>query len=198
MFLNLKEIYLPAWQIFLKNWWEYIVVTLVMFILVFIPFVGAIIQVFVIFSIIAAMLKAVKNNQINFADFLKFKDIFNFKTVAFAVVLGIYYLLIQRFPSVSILLSLAGAVLSVIFFPVFCVVVDKNFTIKETLLYSAKLTKDIRGEIVLIMLMNLLIGIAGAFLLIVGVFVAMPVALIATVKVYTLLENRLNSQTPQI
>ena len=198
MFLNLKEIYLPAWQIFLKNWWEYIVVTLVMFILVFIPFVGAIIQVFVIFSIIAAMLKAVKNNQINFSDFLKFKDIFNFKTVAFAVVLGIYYLLIQRFPSVSILLSLAGAVLSVIFFPVFCVVVDKNFTIKDTVLYSAKLTKGIRGEIVLIMLMNLLIGIAGAFLLLVGVFVAMPVALIATVKVYTLLENRLNSQTPQI
>ncbi len=198
MFLNLKEIYLPAWQIFLKNWWEYIVVTLVMFILVFIPFVGAIIQVFVIFSIIAAMLKAVKNNQINFSDFLKFKDIFNFKTVAFAVVLGIYYLLIQRFPSVSILLSLAGAVLSVIFFPVFCVVVDKNFKIKETLLYSAKLTKGIRVEIVLIMLMNLLIGIAGAFLLLVGVFVAMPVALIATVKVYTLLENRLNSQTPQI
>lgn len=198
MFLNLKEIYLPAWQIFLKNWWEYIVVTLVMFILVFIPFVGAIIQVFVIFSIIAAMLKAVKNNQINFSDFLKFKDIFNFKTVAFAVVLGIYYLLIQRFPSVSILLSLAGAVLSVIFFPVFCVLIDKNFTIKDTVLYSAKLTKGIRVEIVLIMLMNLLIGIAGAFLLFVGVFVAMPVALIATVKVYTLLENRLNSQTPQI
>lgn len=198
MFLNLKEIYLPAWQIFLKNWWEYIVVTLVMFILVFIPFVGAIIQVFVIFSIIAAMLKAVKNNQINFSDFLKFKDIFNFKTVAFAVVLGIYYLLIQRFPSLSILLSLAGAVLSVIFFPVFCVLIDKNFTIKDTVLYSAKLTKGIRVEIVLIMLMNLLIGIAGAFLLFVGVFVAMPVALIATVKVYTLLENRLNSQTPQI
>lgn len=198
MFLNLKEIYLPAWQIFLKNWWEYIVVTLVMFILVFIPFVGAIIQIFVIFSIIAAMLKAVKNNQINFSDFLKFKDIFNFKTVAFAVVLGIYYLLIQNFPSVSMLLSLAGAVLSVIFFPVFCVLIDKNFTIKDTVLYSAKLTKGIRVEIVLIMLMNLLIGIAGAFLLFVGVFVAMPVALIATVKVYTLLENRLNSQTPQI
>jgi hypothetical protein len=198
MFLNLKEIYLPAWQIFLKNWGEYIVVTLVMFILVFIPFVGAIIQIFVIFSIIAAMLKAVKNNQINFSDFLKFKDIFNFKTVAFAVVLGIYYLLIQNFPSVSMLLSLAGAVLSVIFFPVFCVLIDKNFTIKDTVLYSAKLTKGIRVEIVLIMLMNLLIGIAGAFLLFVGVFVAMPVALIATVKVYTLLENRLNSQTPQI
>ncbi|MDD4166342.1 MAG: hypothetical protein PHN29_04880 [Endomicrobiaceae bacterium] len=198
MFLNLKEIYLPAWQIFLKNWWEYIVVTLVRFILVFITFVVAILQVFVIFSIINAMLKAVKNNQINFSDFLKFKDIFNFKTVAFAAVLGIYYFLIQNFPSVSILLSLFGAVLSVIFFPVFCVLIDKNFTIKDTILYSAKLTKGVRAEIVFIMLMNLLIGIAGAFLLFVGVFVAMPVALIATVKVYTLLENRLNSQTPQI
>lgn len=103
-------------------------------------------------------------------------------------------MIMQNVPSLSMLLSLIGAILSIIFFPVFCVLVDKNFNIKETVSYSAKLTKDIRIEIILIMLINLVLAVAGAMLLLVGIFVAMPIGMIATVKVYTLLEQRLNSQ----
>ena len=195
MFLNLKEIYLPSWEIFLKNWWEYIVITVIMFALIFVPFVGSIIQVFIMLAMISAILKSVRGNVIKFSDFLQFKEIFNLKTAVFAIGLGFYYFLIQNVASLSMLLSLVGAVLSVIFFPIFCVLVDKNFSIKETISYSAKLTKDVRVEIVLILLINLIATIVGAMLLLVGVFVAMPVCMIATVKVYTLLEQRLTSQT---
>lgn len=195
MFLNLKEIYLPSWEIFLKNWWEYVVITVIMFALIFIPFAGSIIQIFILLAMISAIIKSVRGNAINFSDFLQFKEILNLKTVIFAVVVGFYYLLMQNVASLSMLLSLIGAVLSIIFFPVFCVLVDKNFNIKKTISYSAKLTKGIRIEIILVMLINLVIAIAGAMLLFVGIFVAMPIGMIATVKVYTLLEQRLNSQT---
>jgi hypothetical protein len=195
MFLNLKEIYLPSWEVFLKNWWEYVVITVIMFLLIFIPLIGSIVQVFIMLAMISAILKSIRGTVIKFSDFLQFKEILNSKTAVFIIGVGLYYFLMQRVPSLSMLLSLVGAVLSVIFFPIFCVLVDKNFSIKETISYSAKLTKNIRVEIVLIMLVNLLIGIAGAILLLVGIFVAVPICLIATVKVYILLEQRLNSQT---
>ncbi|MDD5021914.1 MAG: hypothetical protein PHR82_07310 [Endomicrobiaceae bacterium] len=195
MFLNLKEIYLPSWEIFLKNWWEYVVITVIMFALIFIPLAGSIAQVFIMLAMISAIIKSVRGNTIKFSDFLQFKEILNLKTSVFAIGLGFYYFLIQNVASLSMLLSLVGAVLSVIFFPVFCVLVDKNFNIKETISYSAKLTKDIRVEIILIMLVNLIIAIVGAMLLFVGVFVAMPIGMIATVKVYTILEQKLNSKT---
>ena len=194
MFLNLKEIYLPSWEIFLKNWWEYVVITVIMFALIFIPFVGTILQFFILLAMIRAILKPVRGSVINFSDFLQFKEILNLKTTVFAIGLGIYYMIMQNVPSLSMLLSLIGAVLSIIFFPVFCVLVDKNFNIKETVSYSAKLTKNIRVEIILIMLINLVLVVAGAMLLLVGIFVAMPIGMIATVKIYTLLEQRLNSQ----
>ncbi len=194
MFLNLKEIYLPSWEIFLKNWWEYVVITVIMFALIFIPLAGSILQVFVLLAMISAILKSVRGSAVNFSDFLQFKEILNLKTAVFAIGLGFYYMIMQNVPSLSMLMSLAGAVLSIIFFPVFCVLVDKNFNIKETISYSAKLTKDIRIEIILIMLINLVLAVAGAMLLLVGIFVAMPIGMIATVKVYTLLEQRLNSQ----
>lgn len=195
MFLNLKEIYLPSWEIFLKNWWEYIVITIIMFALIFVPLAGSIAQIFIMLAMISAIFKAIRGNIIKFSDFLQFKEIFNLKIAVFAIGLGFYYFLIQNVASLSMLLSLVGAVLSVIFFPIFCVLIDKNFNIKETISYSAKLTKDIRVEIVLIMLINLIIAVVGAMLLFVGFFVAMPIGMIATVKVYTLLEQRLNSQT---
>ena len=197
MFLNMKEIYLPSWETFVKNWWEYIVVTAIMFLFIFVPLLGSIIQIFMALAIINAILKVVRGGSVIFSDFFRFKEIFSLKTVIFAAGLGVYYFVVQNAALFSTLLSLAGVVLSVIFFPLFCVLVDKKFNIKETVLYSAKLTKGIRTDILLVMLINVLICIAGAVLLFVGIFVAVPIMLIATVKVYTLLENRLNSQAPQ-
>ena len=106
MFLNLKEIYLPAWQIFLKNWWEYIVVTIIMFLLVFIPLVGSIIQIFLILMMMNAILKSIRNGVINFSDFFQFKQIFNLKILVFALGLGLYYFLMQQVAALSIVLSL--------------------------------------------------------------------------------------------
>jgi len=190
----LKEIYLPAWQIFLKNWWEYIVVTIIMFLLVFIPLVGSIIQIFLILMMMNAILKSIRNGVINFSDFFQFKQIFNLKILVFALGLGLYYFLMQQVAALSIVLSLIGAVLSVIFFPIFFVLIDKSLNIKETILYSAKLTKDIRFEIIFVLLINLLIAIAGTLLLLIGILAAMPIGVIATAKVYLMLEEKLNLQ----
>lgn len=194
MFLNLKEIYLPSWEIFAKNWWQYMIITLIMFLLVFVPLIGAMIQIFIMLALINAILKSSKNEVVCFSDFFKFKDVFNKTNIIFAVALGLYYFIIQHVVVLSIIFSLIGAVLSVIYFPIICVLADKKFNLKETVLYSSKLTKNLRSEIVVILLVNILVCIVGAMLLFVGVFAAVPVSIIATVKVYEALDKKQNSQ----
>lgn len=196
MFLNLESIYSSSWNIFKKNWWEYVLVSLITALMLFIP-LGGILQFFMMMLMINAVIKVTKGNAVTFSDFFNFKDVLKAKVIIFAVVLGLYSFLMQAVNSValSVVLTAAGFIASIIFFPVLCVLIDKDLGIKETILYSAKLTKNIRAEILLVMFVNFLIGVIGILLLLVGMFVAMPVITISTVKIYIMLDERLNSNT---
>lgn len=198
MFLQLDSIYSSAWNVFTKNWWQYVIVSLIMVALLLLP-LGGILQLFVMVLMMNVVLKALRGNAITFSSFLQFKEIFNVKVIVFAIALGLYAFIVQIINSVALsaILTIAGFVLSIIFFPVLCVLVDKQFNIKETILYSEKLTKTLRLEILLVMLVNFIIGMVGVLLLFVGIFVAIPVITIATVKTYLLLDAKLNSQEVQ-
>ena len=85
-----------------------------------------------------------------------------------------------------------GFIISIVFFPLLCVLIDKHLSVKETILYSAKLTKDLRTEIFLIMAVNFIIAVFGILLFLIGIFVAIPIVTIAIVKTYLLLDEKIN------
>ncbi|MEA5001183.1 MAG: hypothetical protein VB017_04795 [Endomicrobiaceae bacterium] len=196
MFLDLNSIYSSSWGIFKKNWWQYVVVSFIMFILILIP-LGGILQFFVMLMMMNAILKAFRGNDINFAEFFKFKEIFNAKVIIFVVILGLYSFFLQSINNVilSAVLTLVGFIISVIFFPVLCVLIDKQFNVKETILYSARLTKELRTEILLIMLVNFVIAVLGILLFLIGIFASIPIVTIAIVKTYLLLDEKIKLST---
>lgn len=195
MFLQLDSVYLSSWNVFTKNWWQYIVVSLIMALLLFIP-LGGILQFFVMLLFLNAVLKVLRGDIITFSSFLQFKEIFNTKVIVMVVILGLYAYLMQVMenPAFASVFGIITFILSIIFFPVLCVLIDKKFNIKETFVYSAKLTKNLRFEIFLIMLLNFVIGLIGFLLFFVGIFVAIPVITIVNAKTYLLLEEKINSQ----
>lgn len=192
MVLDLNSIYSSSWSVFKRNWWEYIVISLIMFVLILLP-LGGVLQFFVMLMMMNAILKAFRGNEINFASFFRFKDFFNSKVIIFVIVLGIYSFVLQSTNGVivSAVLTLIAFIISIVFFPLLCVLIDKQFNVKETFLYSAKLTKDVRSEIFLIMIVNFIIAVLGILLFLVGVFLAIPIVTIAIVKTYLLLDEKL-------
>ena len=195
MTLNLTEIYSNSWNIFKKNWWEFIVVSIIMFVLVLIPLLGGIFQFFLSLLMINAILKSIKGEKITFSSFFKVKELLNQKIITIVVAIGLYTLIVQSITSATVIsiLMLLGFVIIIIFFPFMCVMIDKNFNIKETILYSAKLTQGVRLEIILLMVVNFLIGLIGVALLFVGIFVATPIITASIVFVYLALDSRLNN-----
>ncbi len=194
MTLNFADIYSNSWNIFKKNWWEFIVVSIIMFVLVLVPLgLGGIFQFFVTLLIINAILKSVKDEKISFSTFFKVQELLTPKIITIVVAIGLYTLIVQNITNVVIVsfLTLLGFVLTIIFFPLMCVMVDKNFDVKETILYSAKLTKGVRFEIVLLMIINFIIGILGIALFFIGILVATPIITIAAVFVYLALDTKL-------
>ncbi|MFA7074387.1 MAG: hypothetical protein WC234_04275 [Endomicrobiaceae bacterium] len=192
MVLDLNSIYSSSWSIFKKNWWEYIIVSLIMFILILLP-LGGILQFFVMLMMMNAILQSFRGNEIKFASFFAIKEIFNSKVLFFVVVLGIYSFILQSTSGVitSAVMTLIAFIISIVFFPLLCVLIDKQFNIKETFVYSAKLTKNVRSEIFLIMIVNFIIAVLGILLFLIGVFLAIPIVTIAIVKTYLLLDEKL-------
>ena len=186
MRLNLKNIYSESWNIFTRNWWEYIIVTFIMLVLLYIPF-GNILQILILCLMFNAILLFIKNGSISFSDFFKFKTVLNPTVISIIVIIGLCYFGFQilDFSAVYIIFSILGIIL----FPLFCVAIDKNLSLKNTVLYSAKLTKNIRKEILLIMIINFIIGLIGILIFFVGIFVAIPIVSIATVVIYKELEK---------
>ena len=195
MTLNFTEIYSNSWNIFKKNWWEFIVVSIIMFVLVLIPLLGGIFQFFLSLLMINAILKSIRGEKITFSSFFKVKELLNQKIITIVVAIGLYTLIVQSITSATVIsiLMLLGFVIIIIFFPFMCVMIDKNFNIKETILYSAKLTQGVRLEIILLMVVNFLIGLIGVALLFVGIFVATPIITASIVFVYLALDSRLNN-----
>ncbi len=192
MVLNFKEIYSNSWDVFKKNWIEYVVTAFIMTVLLFIPYIGGLLQFLMTILVINAVLKSVKGESINFSSFFQFKDLTNQKVAVIFIIISIYTLLIQSAGQsvAAALLSLLGFVFTILFFPLLCVMLDKDFDVKETFLYSRRLTKGALVDIVLIMIINAVIGVVGLLLFFVGIFVAMPVITISVVLTYMALDGK--------
>lgn len=75
------------------------------------------------------------------------------------------------------------------------VMVDKHAGIMESLRASAKMTDGVKWELLGFGLLMGVINVLGALALFIGLFVTVPISLMASVFVYRKLESRLN-QTP--
>ncbi|MBQ3835135.1 MAG: hypothetical protein II816_06440 [Elusimicrobia bacterium] len=193
MVLNFKQIYSDSWNVFKKNWWELIVVTLIMAALTFIPLIGNFLQLFMYCLILNAILKSAKGEEIKFSDFFQFKEIANTKIITILIVIALLGLFMQAISDEQILagiLTLVVLVITVLIFPLFCVMIDKNLSIKETITDSFNLTKGARFDIIIFLILNFIITVLGVILLFVGIFVAIPIVTIATVFTYIALKNK--------
>ncbi len=192
MVLNFKQIYSDSWNLFKKNWWEYVVVTIIMGLLSLIPFIGVFLQLFMYFLVLNAILKSIKGEDISFSNFFDFKKITNQKVITIFIAVAVIGLLIQSVSTdiaTALIISLAILILMVLFFPIFCVMLDKNLGIKDTIVNSLQLTKGARIDILILMILNFLIGILGVILLFVGTFIAIPIVTISTVVTYKSLQS---------
>ncbi|WP_413853144.1 hypothetical protein [Candidatus Ruminimicrobium bovinum] len=193
MVLDLKDVYLTSWNIFKKSWWQYIIVTLILMACMFVPYVGSILQFFMMLLVLNAALKAVKGEDISFSSFFDFKKVFTVKSIIFVVIFAVYSFIMQMGVDsvvISLILAVIGIAISIIFYPIMCVIIDKDLNVKDTILHAATLTKGVRFEIVIVMILNLFIGFLGVLLLIIGVFVALPVIIATTAVVYSVLEKK--------
>lgn len=193
MVLDFKQIYSDSWDVFKKNWWQLIVVTVIMAVLALIPLIGNFLQLFMYCLILNAILKSVKGEDISFSSFFNFKDVANKKVITILVVIALFGLFMQAISDAQILagiLTLAVLVLTVLIFPLFCVMLDKDLSIKETITDSFNLTKGARVDIIIFLVLNFIIAVLGVILLFVGIFVAIPIITIATVLVYIALSKK--------
>lgn len=194
MILNLKEIYSQSWNIFQKDWGKFIFFSIIILIVTFFPILGYILQFFTSLLLINAILHIIKGETIKFSTFFLTKEVLNKTSFLLLVLLWIYSIISYqtlREPVFSAILAVFSLILVVMFFPILCVVIEKNFSLKEALSYSAKLTKDVRLEILLIILINLLICLLGIFCFLIGIIVSIPIVSISTVLVYIELEKRI-------
>ncbi|MEK7106915.1 MAG: hypothetical protein AAB899_01890 [Patescibacteria group bacterium] len=76
------------------------------------------------------------------------------------------------------------------------VVVDRNFGPIKALKESARITRGHRLELLLLFLLVLILNIAGLLALVVGLFVTIPVTMLAVVHAYRTLEHKASEITP--
>ena len=198
--MNLKEIYSDSWGIFVKNWWQYVVFSIIMIAISIVPFLGPIFQTIIFLLFFSAILKSIRGENISFSDFFNLKSVFNNTGIALIVIVGCVYALLDLldYSLLYTILSLVYFILSIILFPIFCVAVDKDLTLKEAVLYSAKLTKNMRLEILLVMVINFIIALVGIFCFFIGILVAVPIVFIAISFIYRKLEEISNKQVENI
>lgn len=75
------------------------------------------------------------------------------------------------------------------------VMVDKNTGIMESLKTSAKMTDGVKWELLGFGVVMCIINILGALALMIGLFITVPITLMASVYVYRKLEGRMNQAT---
>ena len=192
MVLDLKNVYGSAWNIFKKSWWQYIIVTLILMFCMFVPYIGSLLQFFFMLLVLNAALKGARGEEVTFSSFFDFKTVFTMKAFIFVILFAVYSFIMQlgaNSITLSIILAIIGIVISIVLYPIMCVIIDKDLGVKDTILHAAALTKGVRFEIIIIMILNLFIGFLGVILLVIGVFIALPVIMASTAVVYNLLEQ---------
>jgi len=195
MFFNLKDIYLKSWNVFAVNWWKFIVYSLILVLFVSFPFIS-IFQTLMVLLMFSAILKFLKESFISFSDFFNFKSVLNPTAVSVVVIIGFMQACLQIFDFpviVYIILAILYLVLSIVLFPLFCVSIDKNLNLKEAILYSAKLTKGLRIELLIITIINLFLGIIGLLFFFLGIFITLPIVLIVNVLAYIEMEKKFSN-----
>lgn len=93
-----------------------------------------------------------------------------------------------------ILLIIPGVIWALKFQFYSFLIVDKNIGIMDSLKKSSAMTEGIKMNLLLFALLLVVINIAGALALIIGLFATIPTTIMATVYIY----RRLLSQTPSI
>lgn len=91
-----------------------------------------------------------------------------------------------------ILLVVPGIYLAIKYTFFSFVMVDKHTGIMESLRLSAKLTDGVKWNLLGFGLLMCVINVLGALALMIGLFVTVPISLMAAVHVYRKLESRLN------
>lgn len=197
MTLNLKEIYSQSWNIFKNDWGKFVLFSVIVLIVTIFPILGYFLQFFTTLLLMNAILHITRGESIKFSTFFLVKEVFNKASVLLLLLLWICSIVsaqIMTDLTFSTLLGIFFFILAVIFFPIFCVIIEKNLSLKEALSYSAKLTKKVRLEILLIVIINFLICLLGAFCFLVGILVSIPIVAISTVLIYSELEKNINNQ----
>jgi uncharacterized membrane protein len=180
-----KEIFGEAWSATKKNAWYLFLVIFVSAVLMciaeFLPVLGTLINIMVGISIITISLVIVNGHTPTCADSIKsFKS---YKTLWHFVVASFLYLLIII--AGIVLLILPGLYMATrLQFYKFLVIEDENIGPVEALKKSMEITVGHFWKIFGLMLTLILLNIVGALLFLIGLFVTIPVSILATAYLY--------------
>lgn len=136
--------------------------------------------------------------EARFKDLWHPKPFWHFLATAIALwlIIGLPYLalaLLQVPPIVLILLAIPALVVSLVFGFAFYLVVDKGLSALAALKESARITRGHRFQLFLLLLAVIGINIVGLAALLVGLFVTIPVTVLAMVHAYRTLSGTLAS-----
>ena len=95
-----------------------------------------------------------------------------------------------------ILLIIPGIILALMFFAVQYLVMDKKLGPVDALKESSRITKGHKGQLLLLMLAIIGLNILGALALLIGLFVSVPVTMLAIVHAYRTLEHKASEVAP--
>lgn len=136
--------------------------------------------------------------EARFKDLWHPKPFWHFLATAIALwlIIGLPYLalaLLQVPPVVLILLAIPALVVSLVFGFAFYLVVDKELSALAALKESARITRGHRMQIFLLLLAMIGINIVGLVALFIGLFVTIPVTVLAMVHAYRTLSGTLEA-----
>ena len=109
-------------------------------------------------------------------------------TIALMIIVGLGF----------VLLIVPGIILAVMLYFTTYLVVDKGMGPIDALKESARITKGNRWNLFLLMLLSIVIVLLGVICFFVGIFVAIPVTLLAIVIAYRKLESAAGALSPAV
>ena len=206
-----------GWATFKRRGWSLVGMTALMLVLSWViagiagvlgtrdlgGFLGAIVNIalstLLSMGFTAVMLKANDMlDSVEVGDLWHPKPFWHFLATAIALwlIIGLPYLalaLLQVPPVVLILLAIPALVVSLVFGFAFYLVVDKELSALAALKESARITRGHRVQIFLLMLAMIGINIVGLVALFIGLFVTIPVTVLAMVHAYRTLSGTLEA-----
>lgn len=145
-------------------------------------------QIFISAGLIFTILKVVRKQEFAWSDIFSQAGKF-WQYLKTSVVLGL------MIGGGLILLVIPGIYLSLKYWAVMWLIIDKDgLTFKEALSLSAKMTENIKWQLLLVYFVLAAINIAGALLLGVGLLISLPVTYLSGALLYTQLLPRIDDK----